>query len=181
MPTTEHTSRHSDADVPAIIEIAPRDEGSMDYDCYTDTEDVSQTDEMYDHNQQHHDDRYEVSHQDLDALKRMVREMLANPDLLLCSPVYSKVAITTKTHQITPIHDASSSAPQAPAPTTVSSSRTSLIGLNSVTSMQDIIPTYLCQECNSNVLLSPRPIEPVHPSSFIQQIPSLPFQATRLR
>ncbi len=172
MPTTEHTSMHANADVPAIIEIAPRDEDSMDYDYCTDTEDASQTDETYAHNQQHHDDRYEVSHQDLDALKRMVREMLANPDLLLCSPVYSKVAITTKTHQITPIH-ASLSAPQTPAPTTVSSSRTSLIGLKSVTSMP------LCHECNSNALLSSMPIEQV--PLIIEKIPTLPFQATRLR
>jgi len=170
MPTSEKNSVHSNVDVPAVIEIAMRDEDSTDDNYCTDTEDVSQTDEMmYYHYQQHHDDRYEVSHQDLDALKQMVREMLANPDLILCSPVYS--------NQITPIHDASSSAPLALAPTTVSSSRTSPNGLKS----QDTVPTYLCQECNSNVLLSLRPNEQVHPSSFGETIPTLPFQASRLR
>ncbi len=39
-----------------------------------------------------------VSHQDLDAMKQMIHEMLANPELLHRSPVYSRAATATTTH-----------------------------------------------------------------------------------
>ena len=176
-----------DVVVPTIIEIAPRREIEfMDYEYNTDAEDdTSLTEEDVDHHhhlfqrqQNENKPEYDVSHQDLDALKRMVREMLANPDLLHTSPVYSEIAVTSTSNPISPNHVAlvPSPASERSAGAMVSSSRSSF-GI-SVTPMQDIA-IYLCQECSSSDYDVPsalRPLEMHPPSSLIQKIPTMPFR-----
>lgn len=175
-----------DVDVPTIIEIAPRQEIElMDFEYYTDAEDdTSLTEEDVDYHhlfqpqQNENEPEYDVSRQDLDALKRMVREMLANPDLLHTSPVYSKIAVTSTSNPISPNHVAlvPSPASERSAGAMISSSRRSFG--TSVTPMQDIA-TYLCQECTSSdhdVPSALRPLEMHPPSSLIQMIPTMPFR-----
>lgn len=189
---TEHDidiMRNCDDDdvvVPTIIEIAPRREIElMDYEFYTDAEDdTSLTEEdddcrhLFQRQQNENEPDYDVSHQDLDALKRMVRDMLANPDLLHTSPVYSKISVTSTRNPISPNHVAlvPSPASERSAGAMVSSSRRSF-GI-SVTPMQDIA-IYLCQECSSSdhdVPSALRPLEMHPPSSLIQKIPTMPFR-----
>lgn len=180
MPGSEHNFMHNNVEVPMIIEIASQSIDSLEcYDYCTDDDSRSQTeqteeDHVHDYDRQKHDDKYDVSRQDLDALKRMVRVMMANPDLLYKSPVFSRVAVKSASNRITPIHvESSSSAPPELAlrvPSSVTSSGMRL------TPMQDIL-TCLCQECEGdNTRLSSRSIDQDHRSMF----PTLPFNADRV-
>lgn len=166
--------------IPTDIEIALRDLEStvaMDFDYYSDDEDSTEGDFDFNHQLPYDDNGdYDVSRQDLDALKLMVREMRANPNLLHKSPVYLKAVVSTSnSHQITPFctYDAST-APPAPVPTMVTPLRTILV------SPMEGSQVFLCQQCNSdNVSSSQRPIEEIHPSTLVKQIPTLPFQVRR--
>lgn len=171
-----YNSMELNMNVPTNIEIASQDlEYTIDFDYNSDDENSIEGD--FDH-QLHYDDngKYDVSRQDLDALKRMVREMRANPELLHKSPVYSNAVVSmSNSYQISPFctYDASI-APPSPVSTMATSSRTRFV------SPMEGSQVYLCQECNSdNVSSSQRPIEQFHPSTLVPQIPTLPFQVKR--
>ena len=152
--------------IPTYIEIAPRNFDSMDYDYCTD--DDSQTEEDFNM----YEDEYDLTHEDLDALKMMVQEMRDNPNLLFCSPVYSKstIALTMST-RTPPTRIASPRAVSSPLADR-DMARSPFIP---ITHYAD--PTFLCQECcNTLNLCSPSPSQQFHPLSIVQEIPPLPFQ-----
>lgn len=180
MPGSEHNIMHNNVEVPMIIEITSQSIDSSEYyDYCADDDGRSQTEEdhVHDYDRQNQDDKYDVSRQDLDALKRMVREMIANPDLLYKSPIFSRVAVKSTSKRITPIHvESSSSSP--PALASASPSSLTDFGVRLIP-LQDI-PTSFCQECEcGNAVLSSRSFDDDQ-SALIHAFPTLPFDADRL-
>ncbi|KAL7431534.1 hypothetical protein ACHAXH_004513 [Discostella pseudostelligera] len=153
--------------VPTMIEIAPVDLDGMEYDYFTDDDSYSDDSDF----DPYEDDDYDVSRQDLDALRRMVLEIRNNPVLLLQSPIYSdsNTAITS-----TNLHGRVSPTQVAlPAPSLFTSRDMSRLPLAPMTHVD---PSFLCRECYTANLCSPSPIAQIHPSVPIRDIPPLPFQ-----
>lgn len=153
--------------VPTYIEIPPVDLDSMDHDYFTDDEDSYAEDELFD---QCDEDDYDVTNQDLDALRRMVREIRDNPVLLLQSPIYSCIA-----NPLTNNYSLNQSSPTQVAHTAPSLIADSQMPLARKTHVD---PSFLCQECNyANVnVCSPSPTDRFYPMVRIQDIPPLPFR-----
>mmetsp|Transcript_37480 Transcript_37480/g.69361 ORF Transcript_37480/g.69361 Transcript_37480/m.69361 type:complete len:188 (+) Transcript_37480:108-671(+) len=81
------------SDVPSFIQFSPNDAVmyyGTDYEdegCDINKKDIKE--EVNQKQYKHQDNRY-VSHQNLDAMKRMIQEIRRNPELMHQSPVYSK-------------------------------------------------------------------------------------------
>lgn len=153
--------------VPAYIfvEVDPADLDPMDYDFFTDDDSYNE-DVFFD---QEDDDDYNVTRQDLDALKRMVQEIRDNPVLLLQSPVYSNRPNMFTNSQ------------EQPSPSQVALTGPSLFTDQNWTRLPlaqktQVDPSFLCQECSSANVCSPSPTDQLHPLAIIHEIPPLPFQ-----
>ena len=153
--------------VPTYIEIPPVDLDSMDHDYFTDDDDSFADDELFD---QCEDDYDELTKQDLDALRRMVRDIRDNPVLLLQSPIYSNIA-----NPLTNNCSLNQLSPTQVAPTAPSLIADSQLPLARKTHVD---PSFLCQECNyANVnVCSPSPTDRFYPLVRIQDLPPLPFR-----
>ena len=144
--------------VPTYIEIPPVDLDSMDHDYFTDDDDSFADDELFD---QCEDDYDELTKQDLDALRRMVRDIRDNPVLLLQSPIYSNIMANPQSSPTQVAHT---------APSLIADSQLPLARKTHVD------PSFLCQECNSANVCSPSPTDRFYPMVRIQDIPPLPFR-----
>ena len=155
--------------VPAFIfvEVDPVDLDPMDYDFFTDDDDSYNGDVILDLDE---DDGYDVTRQDLDALKRMVQEIRDNPSLLTQSPVYSDRANMLTNSQDRP----SPSQVVLTGPYLSTEQTWTRLPLAPKTHVD---PSFLCQECNSTNVCSPSPTEQFHPFAIFEGIiPPLPFQ-----
>ena len=166
------------SDVPSVIEFYPcgdtdgdtdkmYDLADGDFDINTQTEGKARQDY--------------VSHQDLDGMKRMINEMLRNPELLYQLPVYSKGAVPS-------FSDASALDPKGRAHSSnVESQISSQVEFQEknflptgrrcafvTTTTQNV--TLYCQECNSSSV-SPTGINmQINALSLLSQLPPLPFR-----
>jgi hypothetical protein len=153
--------------VPAYIyiEVDPINLDHMDYDFFSDDDSFNE-DDFVDLGE---DNDYEVTCQDLEALKQMVREIRDNPDLLLQSPIYSNTVNMF-------IDSRAMSSPSQVVladPSLFTNQELSRLPLARKTLVN---PSFLCQECNSANVCSPSPTDQCHPLAIISEIPPLPFQ-----
>ncbi len=146
------------------IEVDPIDLDHMDYDFFTDDDSCAE-DDFFDLGK---DNDYDVTCQDLEALKRMVREIRDDPVLLLQSPIYSNNANMF-------INSQARSSPSQVAladPSLFTHQEVSRLPLVRKTHVDQ---SFLCQECNSANVCSPSPTDQF-PLAIIEEIPPLPFQ-----
>ena len=169
------------SDVPLFIEFGPCD--NMDYDADTDNEEYDLADDDFDKKTQVEEDAHQdyVTHQELDAMKRMVQEMRRNPELLHQSPVYPKT--------IPSINDTSALEPSSRSHFSyVKSQVSSQDAFQALTSLptdracalhtpstQHVSP--YCQECYSSSV-SPTKLNTQF-NALIYQVPPLPFRQKR--
>lgn len=188
----------SNNNIPAIVDLAQHDSVSaMDYDADNECCSIATEHDWYfdDDDTQVEEEANavadqqvvnDVSHQELNAMKRMISEMIQNPDLLYQSPVYSKSVVSCYNSRQGPTPAARYPYSAKYQVQVAASSSSGFLRRGAlVTPITQKASPYFCQECTANsgsntmpysMSPPPKPVMKVNDREFIAKCPPLPFR-----